>query len=143
MTQDKKPFMVAVEIPVSWGDLDAFQHVNNTVYFQWFETARIRYFEEIGFLDHLKATGVGPILAETSCKFRLPLTYPDTVTASAQAMDLGHDRFTMRYRVHSAEHGRLAAEGEGRIVCFDYRGNNKAPLPDPIRKAIETLEARR
>jgi len=142
MAEDKNPFGVTVEAPVSWGDLDAFKHVNNTIYFRWFESARIRYFQEVGFLEHLEATGIGPILAETTCRFRLPLTYPDVVTASAEAIDLGEDRFTMRYRVHSRQHGRLAAEGEGRIVCFDYRNNCKAPLPANIRAAIEAVESR-
>jgi len=142
MAEDKKPFGVAVDVPVFWGDLDAFQHVNNTIYFRWFETARIRYFQEAGFLEHLEATSIGPILAETSCRFRLPLTYPDTITASAQAIDLGVDRFTMLYRVHSQTHGRLAAEGEGRIVCFDYDKHCKAPLPTSVRQAIEALETR-
>ena len=64
-------YPVITEQAVIWGDMDAFQHVNNTIYFRWFETARIRYFEEIGFLEHLEATGVGPILAETSCRFRV------------------------------------------------------------------------
>src|SRR5687767_1167703 len=55
--------MVTVEIPVQWGDMDAFGHVNNTVYFRWFESARIAYFEKIGLNERMRRDRKGPILA--------------------------------------------------------------------------------
>ena len=68
-------------VPVAWGDLDAFGHVNNTVFFRWFETARMALFREVGVLEDMERTGVGPILARTECNFRLPVAYPDTIRA--------------------------------------------------------------
>ena len=121
--------------------MDAFGHVNNTVYFRHFEHARIGYFERIGFDRHMEETGVGPILASTSCRFRIPLTYPDRVWIGGRVVDLGEDRFKMLYRVVSQKHGAVAAEGEGKIVVYDYRAGEKAPVPEMIREAIETLEA--
>ena len=58
-------FPVVVAIPVAWGDMDAFQHVNNTVYFRYFESARIAYFERLEFMELMQATGVGPILGKS------------------------------------------------------------------------------
>jgi acyl-CoA thioester hydrolase len=112
--------------------------VNNTVYFRWFEDARIACFERIGFTASVLATGVGPILARTSCVFRRPLSYPDTVTACARVIDVSQDRFTMIYAVFSDAQG-LSAHGEGRIICFDYRAKQKVALPAVIHEGIAKL----
>jgi len=138
--EDLKGFPLTLTWPVAWGDMDAFQHVNNVVYFRWFETVRIAYFEAIGWNAAMRESGVGPILARTSCAFRAPLTFPDTVTLAARAEELGEDRFTMRYRVVSERLGKIAAEGEGRVISYDYRAGAKAPLPPTIRAAIVDLE---
>ena len=58
-------YPVVITIPIAWGDMDAFQHVNNTVYFKHFESARISYFEKINFLEVMNKTGIGPILASS------------------------------------------------------------------------------
>ncbi len=131
-------FPVQVRTPVAWGQLDAFNHVNNTVYFRWFEDARIACFQRIGFTAEVIKSGIGPILARTSCVFRQPLAFPDTITACARIEDLDDDRFTMIYAVFSDRVG-LAAHGEGRIVCFDYRAGAKAPLPDAVRAGVLAL----
>ncbi len=135
-------FPVTITLPVVWGEMDAFGHVNNIVYFRYFESARMAYFDEIGYGEHMERTGVGPILARTGCVFRAPLSYPDTIDVGARVSELGEDRFTMGYRVVSQKLGEVAAEGEGRIVNLDYRHQRKAPLPDPVRAAIEQLEGR-
>jgi acyl-CoA thioester hydrolase len=54
---------------------------------------------------------------------------------------VGEDRFVMRYAVYSHRLGRLAAEGEGTLVCFDYRQNRKAPVPEKLRARIAELQA--
>ncbi|HZI18701.1 MAG TPA: thioesterase family protein [Pyrinomonadaceae bacterium] len=135
-------FPVRIETPVAWGEMDSLLHVNNTVYFRYFESARMSYFEHIGFWEHMARTGVGPILASTSCRFRVPLTYPDTVLIGAAVPEIDGDRFTMKYAAASRRHGRVAAEGEGLIVAYDYRQLKKAPLPDVIRERIHELEGR-
>jgi acyl-CoA thioester hydrolase len=132
-------YPVTIERPVTWGQMDAFNHVNNTVYFCYFEDVRIATFEQVGFVEHMEKTQCGPILASTSCRFRVPLTYPDTLTIGCRIEDIGDDRFTMIYRVVSHNHDATAAEGEGRIVVFDYAKGQKAPLPGHIRSAMEAL----
>lgn len=131
---------VVVEIPVAWGEMDAFGHVNNIIYFRYFETARIAYFYKLDLLNFMNETGIGPILASTQCKFLLPLSFPDTVSAGAKIVKLEADRLTMGYYVMSHKHQRMVAEGEGSIVSYDYRGNKKVPIPDIIRKRILELE---
>ncbi|MDH4029217.1 MAG: acyl-CoA thioesterase [Chromatiales bacterium] len=142
LAEFRNHYPVTVDIPVAWGDMDALGHVNNIVYFRYFETARMALFEQVEFGDPERHAGMGPILASTDCRFRIPLEYPDTVTAAAWVEDVESDRFVMRYALFS--HGRqgLAAEGSGRIVSYDYGRNCKAPLPDAIRLRLLDLALR-
>jgi acyl-CoA thioester hydrolase len=132
-------FPVSLTWPVAWGDMDAFGHVNNVTYFRWFESVRIHFFATIGWASALTEGGVLPILGYTACTYRVPLTFPDTVFLGARAESVADDRFTMRYRVVSERLGVVAAEGEGRIVAFDYGAGRKARLPDSVRAAIVDL----
>jgi acyl-CoA thioester hydrolase len=132
-------YPVVIEETVLWGEMDAFQHVNNTVYFRYFESARIAYFQAVGYLDWMRAEGSGPILASTSCRFRRPLTWPDSIQIGARVSELGEDRFTMEYAIYSQSQQTIAAIGQGVAVHFDYRGGGKQPIPGSIREAIEKL----
>ena len=133
-------YPVVIETPIAWGDMDAFQHVNNTVYFKHFESARIAYFKKINFLEIMNKTGIGPILASTQCSYRIPLTYPDNVTVGAKVNAIEKDRFMMKYTVISHKFEKAAALGEGVLVTFDYQNNKKVLVPDEIRKRIIDLE---
>lgn len=136
-------FPVVVEIPVAWGEMDAFQHVNNVVYFRYFESGRIAYLNRIDIYKTMNETGIGPILGSANCKFKIPLTYPDTVSVGISVPEIGADRFTMQYRIVSHRHGKVAAEGEGVIVAYNYREGKKASLPPEIRRRIQELEGNR
>jgi acyl-CoA thioester hydrolase len=135
-------YPVVIEIPIAWGDMDAFQHVNNIMYFKYFESARIAYFEKINFLEIMNETGIGPILASTQCRYKIPLTYPDYVTVGAKVDTIEKERFTMKYAVISHKHEKIAALGEGVLVTFDYQNNKKTLIPDEIKKRIIVLEKR-
>ncbi|MFN8353898.1 MAG: thioesterase family protein [Spirosomataceae bacterium] len=131
-----------VELKVQWGDMDAAQHVNNTVYLRWFETARINYFNQIGFMDFRGGNGIGPILAESTCKYKLPVTYPDTVLVGARILPetINEFGYQMHHIVVSQRHQRIAAEGIARLVCYDYQALKKAPVPQALREKILSLE---
>jgi acyl-CoA thioester hydrolase len=133
---------VSVDIPVAWGEMDAFQHVNNVVYARWAETARIEYFRQVGFLERMRDDGVGPILARLSIDFRRPVTYPDTVRVSVRTSRLGSRSFTMEFTVASLDQGAEVARGDQVIVVFDYRAGATAAIDDRLRGAIEALEGR-
>jgi acyl-CoA thioester hydrolase len=135
-----KTYPVVIELPVAWGEMDALRHVNNIVYFRYFESARMAYFTRLDIWNYMNETGIGPILASTACKFKLPLVYPDTVSVGTRISEIEADRFVMKYVVVSHGHAKVAAEGEGLIVSYDYRALRKAPLPDEIKTRIEALE---
>lgn len=130
---------VVIERPVTWGSMDAFQHVNNTYYFSYFEDVRIVYFERAGIVRFMEEHQIGPILASTQCRFKFPLRYPDTLWIGTSVFDIGTDRFSMRYVVVSQTHQRVAAEGEGLVVCYDYKNHGKTPLPSAWKQAFAHL----
>jgi acyl-CoA thioester hydrolase len=133
-------FPVVIDIPVAWGEMDALRHVNNIVYFRYFESARIAYFEKLRFWEFMNQTGVGPILASIQCKFKIPLTYPDTVSVGTRIPSIEQDRFVMEYRAVSHKSQAIAAEGEGVVVSYSYRESKKTPLPEEMKQRILTLE---
>lgn len=135
-----KGFPVVVEITVAWGEMDALKHVNNVVYFRYFENARIAYFEKVKYWELMHKTGIGPILASTKCRFLAPLTFPDRIWVGTRISDLGEDRFVMEYCLVSECLQKIAAEGEALLVSYDYRQNKKAPLPAALKKGIVELE---
>lgn len=137
-----RDFPVVIETDVRWGDMDAFNHVNNVSYLRYFESGRIAYFDALDLADFFGLDGIGPILAETSCRYKFPLTYPDRVSVGVRSEQLSEDRFTQQYVLVSHRHGRVAATGDGIIVTFDYSTNRKASIPDRVRERIEALEGR-
>jgi len=132
---------VKLELPVQWGEMDAFAHVNNAVYLRWFESGRIAYFEAVAVPRTLADAGPRPILARTTIDFRAPVTFPDSVTVEATVTKLGRTSFTMGYRVTSQRSGTVAAEGEGVVVLVDEASGKPVPLPGELRASITSLES--
>lgn len=139
---DPAPFAVSVSIPVAWGEMDAFQHVNNVVFARWLETARMVYFERVGLVKRVRDTGIGPILARTVIDYRKQVTYPDTVRVEVSATRIGGSSFTLGFRVRSEAQGAEVATGEQVIVVYDYRAGKTAPVDDALRAAIASVEGR-
>lgn len=132
-------FPVIVRLPVQWGEMDAYGHVNNAVLFRYFETARIAFLERCGFLEAYERDKIGAILHSTDCRFRRALRYPDTVLVGGRALDVSEDRFTMGYRVVSLEHDEVVADGAGVVVSYDYVRKAKTALPEEVRRRIAGL----
>ena len=133
-------YPVSVQIPVAWGEMDAFQHVNNVAYARWLETGRIAYFERIGFLARMKAEAIGPILARLTVEYRSPVTFPDTVRVDVTTTKIGKSSFTLAYRIWSTAQQAEVATGEDVIVVMDYRSARTVPVDDALREAISALE---
>jgi acyl-CoA thioester hydrolase len=131
---------VVLTLPVQWGEMDAYGHVNNAVLFRYFESARIVYLERCGFIESMERDRIGAILHSTACRFRQPLCYPDTVEVGGRATEVTSDRFTMEYRVVSLAKQAVVAEGQGVIVSYDYARGRKARLPEAIQRKIAILE---
>jgi len=140
MTALLNDYPVVIEIPIAWGEMYAFQHVYNVAYFRYFESARIAYFAKLDLIKFMNQTGIGPILKATRCTYKIPLTYPDTISVGARVPEVHQDRFVMHYRVVSHQHQKIAAEGQGELVAFDYKENHKVEMPQELRARIGGVE---
>ena len=135
-------FLSSFPGPCKWGDQDAFSHVNNTVYFRWFESGRIAYFERLGLAHTLSDGGLGPILAAINCNFRRPIGYPDTVHIGTRITKVGNSSLTIAQTVFSERLLTIAAEGDSVMVLFNYRAQKSIRVPDDLRSKIATVERR-
>ncbi|WP_240205606.1 thioesterase family protein [Vibrio sp. CyArs1] len=132
-----KDYSVVTEIPVAWGEMDALNHVNNAVYFRYFETARLDYFSHINLMEDMAVTNIGPVLGENYCRYKLPVTYPDTLLVGSRITEVQEDRFKMEYQVVSKKLGKVTTTGTATIVMFDFTTNQKALISDKLMSAIE------
>jgi acyl-CoA thioester hydrolase len=133
-------FPVVVVQNVVWGEMDSYGHVNNAVYFRYFENARLEYFRRLGWNELKESSGVGPILRDTWARYRLALTYPDTIAIGARAVQVEEDRFLLEHLIVSRQLSAIATEGKGTIVSYHYREGKKVPLPELVRAGIRRLE---
>lgn len=129
-------YPVRIEFPIAWGDMDALGHVNNVMYFRYFESVRMEYFRRVG----MPLAEQGPILASTACDFVSPLAWPDTIRVETGISRFGKSSFTMAYRIFSVQQGMEVARGHGVCVYFDYTRKKSTPLPDALRQRMESLE---
>jgi len=130
-------YPIAVEVPVAWGDMDAFGHVNNTVYIRWFETARIVLCKQLG-LTVDRPEGLGPILATVTCDFVRPVEYPATIVTKARVTKIGGRSLGVEHVVTSG--ADVVASGTAVIVLFDYAAGESVAVPDEVRDAVAALD---
>lgn len=135
-------YRYSLDWPVQWGDQDAFGHVNNTVYFRWFESARIAYINQFGLNELYEKQRIGPILASIQCDYRLQLRYPDTVTIGARVSRLGRSSIGLQHQIFSQAQQAVVADGDSTLVVFDYAAQKSCPIPPDVRAAIEAFEGR-
>ncbi|UAL43593.1 acyl-CoA thioesterase [Shewanella inventionis] len=127
---------ISTNIQVAWGEMDALQHVNNAVYFRYFETARLDFFNQINMLADLKTTGVGPVLSETNARFKRPLTFPDSIIVGIKISDITQDRFVMHYTVFSKAQQAVTTIGWAKVVMFNFKTGQKAKLTPELLAAL-------
>ncbi|HPB81887.1 MAG TPA: thioesterase family protein [Spirochaetota bacterium] len=132
-------YPVVSTIDVRWSDMDAFGHVNNNMYYRYFETARFAYYEKLGILDLKRRDNIGPIMAESSCRYLNPLSFPDRLTVGARIQSVGKTSFTMEFVIISEKTG-TAATGKATLVMYDYEKGEKIPLPAALKELINHIE---
>jgi acyl-CoA thioester hydrolase len=125
---------------IRFGDLDAMRHLNNVVFLRFFETARIRFISEL-LPDHLptapEADDTAMIFAQCHIDYRSPVQYDEELHVVVWVGEVKRSSFRTDFRMHVD--GRLAAEGYGWLVCFDYTTQRSTPIPDRLRERL--LEA--
>jgi acyl-CoA thioester hydrolase len=127
----------AQDITTRWMDNDAYGHVNNVVYYSYFDTVVNTWLITQGLLDVEKSEVIG-LVVETGCQYFAPLTYPETVTAALRVGHLG--RSSVRYEIALFGVGdTAAAQGHFIHVYVDRATRRPVGLPGALRAALETL----
>ena len=126
----------SVQLRIDWSELDSFGHINNLAILRYAQTARLDYLERLGMMKVHGETGIGPVLASTTCQFRKQLFYPGQVTVRSRVDRFKTTSFHMRHVVLD-DAGDCVAEMDDVLVMFDYARNEKRPIPERFRPAAE------
>lgn len=130
-------FPVIYEQKVAWGDMDAFGHVNNVMYYRYIESARIAYFDLLNVFDQDVVT----VVASSQCKYLKPVFYPDVLHIGARVEEIRNSAMRMHYVLYSAQQQTVVADGEAVIVFVDKLEMKKTLIPEQLRQAILALES--
>jgi acyl-CoA thioester hydrolase len=126
-----------MSMPIRWGDMDAFGHVNNTVYFRYMEQVRISWFEHLGLIGNHE-DGQGPVIVNASMEFLKQLHYPGDVIGRMTIGKPGRSSFDTGFELTRADDpGQLYARGNARCVWIDYAAGKSVPIPDLLRDTLE------
>ena len=122
-------------IPIRWGDMDAMGHVNNTVYFRYFEVIRVHWLHEVGGAPD--PAGQGPVIVNAFCNFLRQLEYPGSVLAKHYVANRGRTSFdTFITLERTDDPGVVYAEGGATTVWVDFPLGKSMPVPDWLRTLI-------
>ena len=126
-------------IATRWMDNDTYGHVNNVVYYAYFDTVVNEHLIRAGGLDIREGPAIG-IVVETACRFHKPLAFPETIDAGLRVAHVG--RSSVRYEIGLFRHGDDDAAATGRFVHVWVDRANRRPVavPAPIRAALAPLQ---
>lgn len=129
-----------LQIPTRWMDNDVYGHVNNVVYYSYFDTVVNRYLLSEGVLDIQAGETIG-LVVETHCQFFSPLSFPETVHAGLRVAKIGTSSARYEIGLFSDHADRAAAQGYFVHVYVDRQSRRPAPIPAPMRAALERISA--
>jgi acyl-CoA thioester hydrolase len=125
-------------IPTRWMDNDVYGHVNNVVYYSYFDTVVNQYLVEQGALD-IQASEVVGLVVETGCQYFAPVAFPDVVTAGLRVAKLGNS--SVRYEIGIFRNDDRTASAQGHFihVYVDRATRRPCPLPAHLRSALQRV----
>ena len=126
-------------IGTRWMDNDASGHVNNVIYYSWFDTAVNAYLIEHGVLDIHHGQAIG-LVVETQCNYFSPLAFPQTVEAGLRVARLGHSSVRYEVALFAQDQDLCAARGHFVHVYVDRVSRRPVSLADPLKQLLETLK---
>ncbi len=129
-------------ITTRWMDNDAYGHVNNVVYYSWFDTAVNAHLVEQGALDPAAGDVVG-VVVETMCRYHAPISFPEPVEAGLRVDRVGSTSVRYALGIFRVGEERAAADGHFVHVYVERDGMRPVPVPDAVRRAVLPLTADR
>lgn len=123
-------------MPIRWGDMDAFGHVNNTNFFRYMEQARIEWLESLG-LASVGEAGTGPVIVNAHMTFLKQLQYPGDIVCRTLVGTVGRSSVETRFELRRADDAQtLYAEGGAKVVWVSYASGRSTPIPDLLRAHV-------
>ena len=125
-------------LPIRWGDMDAFGHVNNTVYFRYMEIARIDWLVTQGLMEPNAATG--PVVVNAFCNFLRQVTFPGDLLLRQYISKPGRSSFDAFVTMaRTDEPGTTVAEGGATVVWVEYAAQKSVPLPRALADRLNAV----
>jgi len=147
LEQQLAPFKFVHKITVEWGEMDAAQHVNNTIYLKWCESARVAYFRKIkidisssGSGTEAQPSEVGIIIGYVDCKYILPVTFPDTIHIGIKIAEIKSDRIVMESHFFSEKYNKIVAISKQEVLPYNYVERKKIPVTEELIGLIGAIE---
>ena len=131
----KKKLIHVTKMPIRWGDMDAYGHINNTVYFRYMEQARVEWIEEMQV--PVRPGGDGPVIINASCTFLIPMNYPGMVEVRTFIGAIGRSSCETFAEMRLEGDERIYAEGAAKVVWMNMESGKSIPLPDHVRALLE------
>ncbi len=128
-----------LELPVRWGDMDAFGHVNNVQYMRYLESARVAYLEAV-LRQRMDSSGESIVLADIQCSFLRQLHYPATIEVGSRVIGIGKSSFQLGCAIYLKGEQQPAATSKAVLVWFDFARQRSQPVPAAVRKTIMAYE---
>ena len=126
-------------ISTRWMDNDVYGHVNNVVYYSFFDTAVNQMLIEAGVLDIANSPAIG-LVVETQCRYFAPIAFPDLVHAGVRVAKLGNSSVRYEIGLFRGDEEQASAEGHFVHVYVDRQTNRSCPIPDETRAFLSTLQ---
>ena len=117
---------------IRWGDMDAYEHVNNTIYFRYMEQARVAWLATVGYQCNPKQEA--PVIVHADCSFLFPLNDPGTVEVRLFAGQAGRSSLPTFYELRLQGDEKLHAEGSAKIVWINPASGKSVSLPESLRR---------
>jgi acyl-CoA thioester hydrolase len=125
-------------VSVRWGDMDAMGHVNNIIYLQYLESARIGYFERLAGWDGRTEGGgrQGPVLVSQTFNYRRMVFYPAELEVGVRCQEIRNRSFVLEYAIFRKGTDELVGDGSSVTVWLDYDANKSVDLPASLRQVL-------
>lgn len=129
-------YPIVYDQKIAWGDMDAFGHVNNVIFYRYIESARLAYLDQLNILSEPLLT----VVLSNQCHYLKPVVYPDQLKVGVKVEEIRNSAFRMKYTLYSEEQKSIVANAEAVIVCVDKKSMQKIKIPEYIVDKIKQLE---
>lgn len=126
-------------ITTRWSDNDVYHHVNNVVYYSYFDTVANTYLIEQGNLEFRDGSVIG-LVVNSACDYHAPIAYPQTITGALRVDKLGNSSVVYGIGIFAEGSDVAAANGTFTHVFVDRESGRPVPIPEPLRRALAAIE---